>query len=186
MPGFVPNAALARICLRRYDKLTRKESCDMGNIFAGSEIVEMGIQIEKNGRDFYTTLAGKSNNPSAKEIFEFLAGEEEKHIAIFQGILESVTKYEPPESYPGEYIAYMKTLASEYIFTQKNKGAGIAKKTNTDKEAVDLGVGFERDSIIFYEGMKKSVPEHEHKIIDKLITQEQEHLQKLTDLEKTL
>ncbi len=31
----------------------------MGNIFAGSEIVELGIQIEKNGRDFYNTLAKK-------------------------------------------------------------------------------------------------------------------------------
>lgn len=28
----------------------------MGNIFAGSEIVEMGIQIEKNGRDFYNKI----------------------------------------------------------------------------------------------------------------------------------
>ena len=28
----------------------------MGNIFAGSEIVELGVQIEKNGRDFYQAL----------------------------------------------------------------------------------------------------------------------------------
>ncbi len=32
----------------------------MGNIFAGSEIVELGIQIEKNGRDFYNTLIKQS------------------------------------------------------------------------------------------------------------------------------
>ena len=50
----------------------------MGNIFAGSEIVEMGIQIEKNGRDFYCALTEKSKDKKAKEIFAYLAEQEEK------------------------------------------------------------------------------------------------------------
>ena len=62
----------------------------MGNIFAGSEIVELGIQIEKNGRDFYNTLVKQSENSEARDIFGYLAGEEEKHIAVFQEILDSV------------------------------------------------------------------------------------------------
>ena len=37
----------------------------MGNIFAGSEIVELGIQIEKNGRDFYNTLVSQSKSQKA-------------------------------------------------------------------------------------------------------------------------
>lgn len=158
----------------------------MGNIFAGSEIVELGVQIEKNGRDFYSILAKKSKNQPAKDVFGYLAGEEEKHIAIFQEILDNLVKYEPPESYPGEYLAYMNALASEYIFTQKDKGEEIAKSIKTDNQAVDMGIGFEKDSIIFYEGMKKAVPEHDHKVIDELITQEQSHLRQLSDLKKTL
>ena len=158
----------------------------MGNIFAGSEIVEIGIQIEKNGRDFYNTLASQSKNQKAKDIFKYLAGEEEKHILVFQEILANVEKYEPPESYPGEYFAYMNALASEYVFTQKDKGKEIAQSIKTDKEAADLGIGFEKDSIIFYEGMKKVVPEYNHKIIDELIAQEQNHLRQLSDLKKSL
>jgi rubrerythrin len=174
----------------------------MGNIFAGSEIVELGIQIEKNGRDFYNTLVKQSTlrlrsgltlseveaskNQKAKEIYRYLAGEEEKHIAVFQKILDSVHKYEPPEAYPGEYFAYMNALASEYVFTQKDKGSEIAKDITSDKEAVDLGIGFEKDSIIFYVGMKKVVPEYDHKVIDELIIQEQSHLKQLTDLKKNL
>lgn len=49
----------------------------MGNIFAGSEIVEMGIQIEKNGKDFYDILEKQSKNPAAQKLFKYLAGEEE-------------------------------------------------------------------------------------------------------------
>jgi len=158
----------------------------MVNIFVGSEIVELGIQIEKNGRDFYNALVKLSKNQRAKETFKYLAGEEEKHIAVFKKILDSVHKYEPPESYPGEYFAYMNALASEYVFTRKQKGDEIARKTKSDKEAVDLGIGFEKDSIIFYEGMKKVVPPYDHKTVNELIIQEQDHLRQLSDLRKSL
>ena len=158
----------------------------MVNIFAGSEIVELGIQIEKNGRDFYNALVEQLKNQKAKETFKYLAGEEEKHIAVFQNILYSVHKYEPPESYPGEYFAYMNALARDYVFTQKDKGREIAKNVKGDKEAISLGIGFEKDSIIFYVGMKKVVPEYDHKIVDKLITQEQDHLRQLSELKESL
>ena len=158
----------------------------MGNVFAGSEIVELGIQIEKNGKDFYNTLVSQSKNQRAKDIFKYLEGEEEKHIATFQKILNAVHKYEPPESYPGEYFAYMSALAGEYVFTQKDKGKEIARNTKSDKEAIDLGIKFEKDSIIFYEGMKKVVPEHQGKMVDKLIEQEKIHLYKLLELKNNL
>lgn len=154
----------------------------MGNIFAGSEIVEIGIQIEKNGRDFYNALVKKSKNLKAQEIFKFLAAEEEKHMAIFKTILEKTEKYEPQGLDVDDYFAYMNALASEHIFTQANKGEEIARKTKSDREAIDLGIGFEKDSIIFYEGMKKVVPEYDLKVVDEIIAQEQNHLKTLTEL----
>ncbi len=158
----------------------------MANIFSGSEIVQLGIEIEKNGKDFYDVLVRQSKNRKGREVFEYLAGEEEKHIATFQKILDKLEKYQPPESYPGEYFAYMNALAGDYVFTQKNKGKEIAKRITGDKQAVDTGMGFEKDSILFYEGMKKVVPEHHHKVLDELIGQEQKHLRQLCDLKKAL
>ena len=158
----------------------------MGNIFAASEIVELGIQIEKNGRDFYNTLVRQSKNQKAKDIFQYLAGEEEKHIATFQKILDTVEKYESPEIYASEYLAYMNALASEYVFTKENKGIQIAQQIKADLEAVEMGIGFEKDSIIFYEGIKKFVPAHEQNVVEELITQEQSHLRQLVDLKSKL
>ena len=158
----------------------------MGNIFAGSEVVELGIQIEKNGRDFYRTLTAQSKNQKAQDIFKYLAGEEEKHIAVFQKILSSLENYQPAEAYPGEYFAYMNALASEYVFTQENKGGEVAKKIKSDKEAIGKGIGFEKDSIIFYEGMKKIVPAYDQKVVEELIIQEQGHLRQLTELERKI
>jgi rubrerythrin len=156
----------------------------MGNIFAASEIVEIGIQIEKNGRDFYEALCRKSKDPAAVEVFKFLSGEEEKHIQVFKSILGKTEKYDPPQVYADEYFAYMNVLASEYVFTQKDKGTEIAGRIKTDKEAVDAGIGFEKDSIIFYEGMKRAVPEYSISVVEELIHQEQSHLKQLADLKK--
>lgn len=154
----------------------------MGNLFSAPEVVEMGIQIEKNGKDFYNGVVNLSKDPNVVKLFEFLATEEEKHVARVEKILSEVRKYEPSEAYPGEYFSYIKTLSEEHVFTKKEKGSDIAKNIKTEKEAIDKGIEFEKSSILFYEAMKKVVLESEQKIIDKLIEEEKEHLKKLISL----
>lgn len=158
----------------------------MGNIFAGSEVVEIGIQIEKNGKAFYDTLSGQTTDQKAKDLFTFLAEEEERHIDAFQKLLDSVRKYEPPQAFTEEYFAYMKALASDHVFTQENKGTEIAKKIKSDTEALETAIGFEKDSIVFYEGMTRMVLGHDLKTVQNLILQEQGHLAKLSELKKNL
>jgi rubrerythrin len=80
----------------------------------------------------------------------------------------------------------MNALASEYVFTQKDKGTHIAKTIKSDMEAINMGIGFEKDSIIFYEGMKKMVPEYDLEVLDELIAQEQKHLMQLLELKAQL
>ncbi|MFA4984632.1 MAG: ferritin family protein [Candidatus Omnitrophota bacterium] len=154
----------------------------MGNIFSGSEVIELGIEIEKNGRDFYNALATKSKSEDSRATFLKLATEEEKHLEAFNGMLERAGSSDMVESYSDEYSGYMRALASESIFTRKDKGRQIAAGVKTEAEAIELGIGFEKDSILFYEGMKKAVPEYDHKVIDELIAQEQSHLRLLRGL----
>lgn len=158
----------------------------MGNLFKGSEVVRVGVQIEKNGRDFYDVLYNRSDNKDAKEVFLYLKGEEQKHISVFENILSKLDESQQTESYKGEYFDYMSDLTSKYIFTQEDKGKEVAEKANSDKEAIDLGIDFEEKSIVFYTGMKKVVPEFGYKTIDQLIEQEQIHLKQLTELRKKI
>ena len=158
----------------------------MGNIFSGSEIVGIGIQIEKNGRDFYSALAEKSEDQKSAALFKYLASEEAKHIQVFQGILDKTEKYEPQGLDADEYSAYMDNLSGKCVFTREGQGTQIAKTVKNDLEAVTMGIGFERDSIIFYEGMKKMVPDYDVRIIDELIIQEAGHLKQLADLKAGL
>jgi len=158
----------------------------MGNIFAGSEILEIAIQIEKNGRDFYQTMGAQAKSVKAGDIFKFLAGEEEKHIKTFQKILDSIEKYEPQGLDSDDYYAYMNALAGENVFTKKDQGRELAGKIKNDKEAIGLGIQAEKDSIVFYEGIKKAVPDYDRRAIDEVIAQEQGHLRKLLDLKSAL
>ncbi len=156
----------------------------MGNIFSGSEVVEMAVQIEKNGRDFYNKVAELSKNKDVKELFEHLTGQEEKHIKVFEGMLSAVKKYEPVEAYTDEYFSYIKALSEEHVFTKKEKGNEIAMTIKDKRQAIELGIGFEKDSILFYHEMKNFVPEPEHGIINGLLKEEQKHLKKLVLLKR--
>ncbi len=158
----------------------------MDDIFSVSEVVQIGVQIEINGRDFYNILVEKSSDEETKVLFKFLADEEEKHIRTFNKILYLIQKYEQAQDYPVEYFSQMNALASEHVFTQKGKGSEIAQNVKNDKEAIDLGIKFEQDSILFYEGIKKVIPQSEHRVLDSLISQEQNHLKKLTKIKEVL
>lgn len=154
----------------------------MGNIFSGSEVIELGIEIEKNGRDFYGALVQKSENESARSVFLRLAGEEEKHLEVFRGMLEKFGPGDAVEPYSDEYAAYMRALASECVFTEAGRGSRVAAGAKSETEAIDLGIGFEKESILFYEGMKKMVPDYDHRILSELVRQEQTHLTLLLGL----
>lgn len=159
----------------------------MSHLFRGSEIVNIAIQIEKNGETYYTTLARSLKNEKVKKLFQFLAAQEEKHVSAFGRILPQVEKYEPHgESYSGEYENYMKALADSHIFTEESAGEVVAQKVKTEVEAMDMALGFEKDSILFYSEMKKFVPKSEHKILDSLIEQERGHLRKISDIKASL
>lgn len=156
----------------------------MKEVFSGSEIIELGIEIEKNGRDFYNILSRQSEFKKSGKVFKFLAGQEGKHITVFRKILNSFQKDPQQSLYPQEYLEYMNSLACEQVFTQKKTGETIAKKIFGLDEAIDAGIGFEKDSIVFYKGIQKIVPLKERGAVRALIVQERRHLEKLMHLKK--
>jgi rubrerythrin len=154
----------------------------MSGLFKGSEILQVAIEIEKNGETFYSTMAESLRDERVKELFRFLAGEERKHTEDFERMLEPVGRYQPSESYPGEYEAYVKALADTRIFTREMDPKELAEKVKTEAEAIDMALGAEKESILFYVEMKRFVPESEHGVVDGIIEQERKHLMKLSNL----
>ena len=155
------------------------------SILSSGEVVQIAVQIEKNGHHFYLSFAQKLQSAAEKKIFNYLADEEAKHIKTFETMLKHVEKFEPPTSYPDEYFAYLQAYADNLIFTKDNLEKAVTK-VNTVKDAVDFGIRRELDSILYYQEIKSFVPEKERKIIDDVILEERKHFIKLSDLKKNL
>jgi rubrerythrin len=156
----------------------------MGKTFSACEVIEMGIQIEKNGKRFYEKLAELAENEHAKKVLRGLASAEEEHIKVFRDIFKGSCSYDPEGAYPEEYFSYMRSLASEYVFTKEGEGEKAALTVETYSQGLFLGISFEKDSILFYQEMKKFVPGAEREKIDILIENEKEHLNVLVKMKE--
>lgn len=154
----------------------------MGKTFSACELIELAIHIEENGKDFYLELAKKASDRGVKKALNYLAKAEDNHIGVFKKMFTASCDYSPEGAYPDEYFAYIRSLASNYIFTQKDKGLEEAKNVASYDEGLDLGIQFEKDSILFYQEMMKFVPESEHSKIIALVNEEKKHLEKLIEL----
>jgi rubrerythrin len=157
----------------------------MSGEFTAAEIAELGVQIEENGFEFYTGCAERATDVKIKEVFVFLAGEEKRHIAAFKKIHDSALTYQPEELYPDEYFAYMKELAAEHVFSLSGAGQKAALSVTIDRAAIDLALTFEKESIAYFEEMKKSLASDESGLVERLIEQEKIHIEKLTLLKST-
>lgn len=154
----------------------------MGEIFSASEIVEIGVRIEENGRAFYSRIAETVESESVREVFTYLAKEEEKHIKVFKDLLYGFESYEPEISYTDEYFNYLKALSRQYIFTQDRAKAKGLNNIKSSLDAIDIGIGFEKDSILFYHEIKNMVWMEGREIIDKVIEEERKHFKRLWEL----
>jgi rubrerythrin len=158
----------------------------MSILFSGSELLEIALDIERNGAAFYQALADKTENKNTKAIYEHLAGEERKHLNTFQGILSTVGQYQPPEDYAEEYMLYLKSLAEGSVFSNVTEAQQKAEKTPSEIGALDIGIQAEKDSILFYTELQNFVRQADQKVVLNIIDEEKAHLRQLSQLKQTL
>ncbi len=153
--------------------------------FRVSEVFEIAIKIEENGEKFYRHAATLAENTSARDMFTYLAEEEIKHKRTFEGMLSKVQEYQPPESYPGEYFAYLRAYAEGLIFSPEKIRTEFARVKNVT-DAIDFAIQREIESILYYIETKQLVPASQRDDIDRIIEEERRHYLKLVDAKKAM
>lgn len=158
----------------------------MAGIFQVNEVVGIAVEIEKRGEEFYRDMASKAKSPQVKEAMEFLAGEEVKHQRIFSQMLSRLAPLKPPAgSMEAEYWAYVNDLIDSHFLFDAPLGKKLASSVGSDKEALHLAMGFEKESILFFTEMKGLVPAEEAGALEGCIQEERKHLRKLAELLKS-
>ncbi len=157
----------------------------MANIFNLSEIVRNGIQIEKNGRDFYDHASKAVKAERVRQVFEYISNEEQSHIAVFESLLSTIDETtKPAVRCTAEYTDYLLALIKDNTFTVNKQGYEIARTIRNDKHALELAIALEKDTLLLYHELKKLLPALCQQDIDTLIAHEQDHFSKLADAYK--
>ena len=154
--------------------------------FSGSELINIAIGIERRGIAFYDIMVRSTQNATAGDVFQYLADMERQHIRIFQDMLGDADKYQMPETQAGEYAAYLQALVDSAVFTDDMATSEMATRASSDIEAMELAIGAEKDSLLFYYEMRDIMPQRARPTVDKIIAEEKSHLRQLSELKKKL
>jgi rubrerythrin len=156
----------------------------MSQRFNADEIFEIAEQIERNGAKFYCRAAEGDFEEDCKQKLLELAEMEIEHEKTFAAMRTQLSGKEtgPTVFDPyGEAALYLQAMANGYVFdVNADPSENLAGKSV--EEIFKTAIGLEKDSIVFYLGIKDMVPERFGRDkIDKIIREEMGHITLLSD-----
>ena len=156
----------------------------MSILFTPGEVFEIAIEIERNGAAFYRkAAAGASDTAVRRELLE-LAAMEDGHEVTFTELKRDLVGDEEQVAWfdvESDAVMYLQNFADGQVFDMtkdptKHPGA-LAASTASLPEILRFALDRERDSVLFFLGMKDLMPALEKRsLIDNIIKQEMGHI----------
>jgi rubrerythrin len=125
--------------------------------FNADEILQMAERIERNGVRFYRAAAAATEDDAFKERFLELAEMEVAHEQTFATMrqeLDSAEKERTAFDPQDETQAYLAAMADSEIFDASKDPAQLVAQTSSPAEVLRVAIGLEKESILFYLGLK--------------------------------
>jgi rubrerythrin len=142
--------------------------------FTANDVFEMAEKLERNGAKFYRTAAEDVSDPKSKELLIGLAEMEDEHektFALLRAGLSNAEKIATVFDPENESALYLRALADTRVFFEKKID------TSSMKEILKAAIVAEKDSIVFYLGLKDFVPDQLGKNrLDTIIKEEMVHI----------
>lgn len=154
-------------------------------VFTAGELFDIAVGIERNGVAYYDSLAQLASDQGLKQTYGFLADMERHHVEVFQK-LRSTAGSGPvvPQVDEAEYGAYLQSLIDSSVFTDDQVARDMAKRAAGPAEALQIALGAEKDSILFYTEMRDLVPQRERDAVTEVIKEERKHVRELSELKR--
>lgn len=142
--------------------------------FSIREVVGQAVQTEKLGYQFYTAIAEKFRKESEDlyKLFTTLAEKEMNHEKTFSELMGLLGDNEP-EGWE-DISQYMRAIVESEFFLGKNKSLPSMEKIKTVEDAVNFAIGFEKETLLYFHGIKDAVKEKE--IVEDIINEEKSHI----------
>lgn len=152
--------------------------------FNADDIFEIAEQLERNGAKFYRAAADSVSEQDAKDFLLKLADMEDDHEKTFSKMRSELTAGEKASTVfdpQGEAVHYLRALADTRVFFEKEID------TSSMEAILKDAITAEKDSIVFYLGMRDAVPENLGRgRLDDVIKEEMGHIKLLSTELKAL
>jgi rubrerythrin len=152
----------------------------MGVQFNADEVFGMAEQIERNGAKFYRKAADGAAGETSREMLLKLAAMEDDHEKTFAAMRAdlSQTEREPMVFDPeGETGMYLNAMADGYVFDVRTDPSEQLSGDEPVEHVLKTAIGLEKESVVFYQGLKQMVPEDAGKDrLEDIINQEMGHI----------
>jgi len=147
------------------------------------EILEFAVYIEQRGYEFYIGAMKKFGEARITELFQYLADEEFKHEEFFKKLLEQSGGMKGGSHDP-EYQAYMREFCKAHSLADREATAARLARASGLDEVLDMAMGFEKDSIIFFSELKEIYEKGHSEAVDRIIHEEMGHLRKIFQMKR--
>lgn len=159
----------------------------MSKIYSLEEILEMAVKIEEDGVIFYETLANRTKDKRAVEIYKYLAGEEKEHIAVFKSIYKDLTGRTFGKAFTEEEAnLYIHSLVENRIFKDPKDIENFVKDVIDEFSVIELAIRIEKDTILYYYEILEDLEDREKNLVREIIKQEKTHVYRLNSLRNIL
>ncbi|MHC4536546.1 MAG: rubrerythrin [Planctomycetota bacterium] len=147
------------------------------------EVFEIAERIERNSVNFYRKAAEAITDENQSAILLSLAEFEKEHEQSFANMRKQISDKEwdmitfDPEN---EMSLYLQKIADSRIFDPQKDPVEQLKDKGTIRDILNFAIESEKDSIIFYLGLKNYVPATAGKNkIEEIINEEMSHIAEL-------
>ena len=152
-------------------------------MFSIREVIDLAIQIEKNGEQYYRDAIKKISNPSLQSMLEWLADEEGKHQSWFSERKQRLETEEDDLEMEEMGRDILQGILGDQSFSLKE--ADLSKIDGVEA-LIQLAVEFEKDSILFYEMIGSFIEDREtSEKLNEIIAEENRHIELLEDFQNT-
>ncbi len=153
----------------------------MGVTFDASDILEIAVEIERNGQKFYKKAAGIVKDSKTKQFLTELADMEKEHEETFRKMMEDLPENETKVLDPdNEASRYLQAMADGNIFDVKKDLSMMLEGRESAEQIFKIAIQAEKDSIIYYIGLEDfMVDEEDKRKVDKIIEEERSHIMAL-------
>lgn len=146
-------------------------------MFSLKDIIDIAVQIEHNGARVYRNAAGKIEDPSLRDLLQWLADEEIKHVEWFEAlkaIVPSTGNY-PEQEKMGRKL--LKDAVGAQSFTLEDADFSRMEKI---EDLIRLAIEFETDTVLFYKMLQPFMKDRETlNQLHAVIQEEERHAKRL-------